>query len=1454
MTRERAPSDVAGGASVLPTSGIPGAAGASPWRPSRWFPASALLVLAALALWVALVLAPRERSEVIARWRDQVAALVEDRAGAVERWAAERFGDVSVVAAFPSVASLLGETEGGGAPRPGGEVRAHLDQIIGLVTVHYGYLSGVVLATDGRAVAGFGADLEPDPASRELVRECVTTGRRAAAFALRRGTRPVVYFVAPVVRHASTQVIGAVLLAADPESWLYPFLKREPVLTSTAETLLVIREGDQALFLTPLRHNPAAPLTLRRPLSAAGGAAAATLAGRSELGDYLDYRGVRVLAAARRIGGTPWALVAKVDRDEAFAEYHRWQVGALAGLAVALIAIGGLGFGLWHRDRALVREAAAVSERRLAELVNEADNAVFVLSAEGKVLQANPRAAEMYGYPLAELVGTRAADLHAPEAREGALAASRDALGGGPVRVETVHRHRDGTTFPVEVSTHHAVVGGERFLLQAVRDITDQEVARERIRFLNRLLRTISEINQLIVRERDRDRLLHEACRILVEHGEFLMAWVGLAGEASGVVTPVASAGLEDGYLGLVTIRFDDTPHGRGPTGTAIREGRPVVANDWAADGRLAPWREAARPRGYRSSAAFPLSVGGEVIGALTVYMGVATAFDAEVTALLTELTGDLSFALEAMEAAAQKIAADDALRESELQFRTLAETTGLGIMIVQDERFIYANPATERMVGYTAAELAGMRFYDLLHPDYRELVRQRASARLAGARDLPTRYEIKGIAKGGVPRWFELTSGATLLGGRPALVASIADVTEERRLRDLQAAIYEISEATQATSGLDELFRSIHAIVGRLMEARNFYIALYDPATNLLSFPYFVDEVDEPPAPFPAERGMTSHVVHTGQALLATPEVMKELEEKGEIQPLGADSVDWLGVPLKVQDVVIGVLAVQSYSGKVRYSAADQEVLSYVSAQVAQALEHKRAEDELRSSEARFRSYFELPLHGFAISSTEKRWLQVNDRLCSILGYSREELLRLTWPEITHPEDVEANLRWFDRLRAGEVDRYELEKRFIRKDGGVVWTRLSAGCVRKPDGALDYLVVLVEDISQRKAAEAALEHSRAQLRQAQKMEAVGNLAGGVAHDFNNLLQALLSQAQLLRTYAHDPERVKALGLELAQQISHGASLTRQLLLFSRRETTRREPFDLNHAVRDATKMLRRLVRANIALDIELADEALTVTADRGQFEQVLMNLTVNASDAMPEGGRLTIRTGALAGRRVWLSVEDTGTGIPDAIRERIFEPFFTTKGAGKGTGLGLSVVHGIVSQHGGSIEVDSEPGRGTRFRVILPAAAPAELSAAAEDAAEVAELQVGKGERILVVEDEEAAREGLRDILQSVGYEVTAAASGEEVGTLPADQPFDVLLTDLMLPGISGWDLAENLQERWPSLRVILMSGYAEDEAVRRGIGKGNMRFLQKPFDMAHLAREIRHALTQPPGFERSA
>ena len=503
---------------------------------------------------------------------------------------------------------------------------------------------------------------------------------------------------------------------------------------------------------------------------------------------------------------------------------------------------------------------------------------------------------------------------------------------------------------------------------------------------------------------------------------------------------------------------------------------------------------------------------------------------------------------------------------------------------------------------------------------------------------------------------------------------------------------------------------------------------------------------------------------------------------------------------------------------------------------------ERQRTEDALRESEAKYRLVVENATE--AIFIAQDGMVRFPNRAAvTVVGYPEDVLTSRPLPEFIHPDDRAMVLDRHRKRLEGEDAPNGYPFRVITQDGSVKWLEVRAALVRW--NGRPATLNLLTDVNERMQAQEALQRKEEELRQAQKMEAVGQLAGGIAHDFNNLLQAMLSQTQYLGSQPGDPEKVAALARELESEVKRGASLTRQLLLFSRRETVKSEDLDLNEVVRDGTRMLTRLLRANIALTVELIDAALPVTADRGQLQQVLTNLTVNASDAMPDGGTLTIRTGA-DGDRVWLRVEDSGHGIPDAIRDRIFEPFFTTKEAARGSGIGLSVVHGIVTHHGGRVEVESTAGAGTIFTVYLPRAGSHGLPEAAELAPGLAASGPATGERILIVEDEDGAREGLRDILTLLGYDVVAVGSGEEAGLLPAEPPFDLLITDLLLPGVSGNDLAPGLKDRWPRLAVILMSGYTEDEAVKRGVSGGNARFLQKPFSMEALAREVRAALDE--------
>lgn len=729
--------------------------------------------------WLALVAAPRERALSVERWRAQLSAAADDRKASLDHWLYERFGDAAVLTRDPDVARLAAEATGelAGVAHDEGlhsRVTAKLESVV----ASYGYRAVMVLGPDGRAVAAVGPSVDLQQDCLDLPRRSLASGRPLADTHLHGGATPVVQFTAPILPAGATKPAGAVLLVVDPAAWVYPFLRHQAVLSDTAETVLVRQEDGQVLYLTPLRHRPDPPLTFRRPLDRPGFAAAAAIREQEAFTEYVDYRGVPVFAVTRRLAGAPWGLVAKVDRNEALLPYRRFLTSALAALVALLLAVAGLGYGLWHRQRALVREALSASERRLAELVQQANDAVFVFSTEGRVLQANRRATELYGYSAEELLRLTTADLRAPETRDGAQATIQEVLQRGAMTFETVDRRQDGSTFPVEVSIRLARVQGGEFLIATGRDITPHKAAEARIRRLNRLLRTISEINQLIVRERDRDRLLDEACRILVEHGEFRMAWVGFADEERGVVVPAAAFGAGTDFLDQGEIRFDDSALGAGPTGTAIREQRTVVSRDWATDPTLGPWREAGRARGFCASASFPLHAAGTPRGALAVYSG-AGAFDDEVVRLVQELAGDLSFAMGAM-------AAEETLRESEDKFRYFFEHAVIGMSITRPSGELQVNQAFAETLGYPKEELQHMRWQDITHPDDIELRRSFFAPLLAGEKD-STRFVQRYLRRGGAIVWADVR---TVLrrdreGSPLYFITSVLDITERKRAEE---------------------------------------------------------------------------------------------------------------------------------------------------------------------------------------------------------------------------------------------------------------------------------------------------------------------------------------------------------------------------------------------------------------------------------------------------------------------------------------------------------------------------------------------------------------------------------------------------------------------------------------------------------------------------------------------
>ncbi len=511
---------------------------------------------------------------------------------------------------------------------------------------------------------------------------------------------------------------------------------------------------------------------------------------------------------------------------------------------------------------------------------------------------------------------------------------------------------------------------------------------------------------------------------------------------------------------------------------------------------------------------------------------------------------------------------------------------------------------------------------------------------------------------------------------------------------------------------------------------------------------------------------------------------------------------------------------------------------------------ERKQARLALERAEAKYRGIFENAVEGIFQSTPEGRFLTANPALAAMLGYSSPDDFIATVRDIPRQLYADPERRAnYALLLEGDGVVHGFECRFVRKDGSRIWVALSARAVRDPAGTLLLYEGTVQNITARKQLEE-------QLIQSQKMEAVGKLAGGVAHDFNNLLTVINGYSEVLSYQLAPDDPVREMVREIQKAGERAASLTRQLLAFSRKQILQPQTLNLNALVAELEKLLRRLIGEDVVLSTRLAADLEKITADPGQIEQVILNLAVNSRDAMPRGGDLVLDTGNVEldgvagypeippGRYVVLTIRDTGCGMNAAVRSHLFEPFFTTKEMGKGTGLGLATVYGIVRQSGGYIGVESELGRGSTFRLYFPRSADADPPGKPASG-EIRQSQPGT-ETVLLVEDDDDVRSLLCRNLKAHGYTVLEARDAAEALRLAAvcQEPIHLLATDVVMPGMSGRQLADRLSVLCPQTKVLFMSGYTDDAILRHGVNRNGTAFLQKPFTVAALIRKVRAVL----------
>jgi two-component system, cell cycle sensor histidine kinase and response regulator CckA len=759
----------------------------------------------------------------------------------------------------------------------------------------------------------------------------------------------------------------------------------------------------------------------------------------------------------------------------------------------------------------------------------------------------------------------------------------------------------------------------------------------------------------------------------------------------------------------------------------------------------------------------------------------------------------------------------EQSLRASEERYRDLVHVSPVAVFVNRDNHIAFANPAALALFGAAATEeVLGRSIFELYHPEDHDAVRERIACVGRGEPVSQAKLRIIG------------------LDGRVRHVETVAAQFRDREGPAIQVVLRDMTERRQAETAILEREERLSAIVQSAMDGiitvdDSYRIELVNPAAEKMFGYRAADlagqlmEVLMPERYRAAHRGHISKfsATYLAHRTMVNPGSQMGLRSNGEEFPLEAS------------------ISQSEVGGQKLFTVILRDIT-----------ERRRTEQALKAGEERFRQLAETIREVFWLTDPGKgEMVYISPAYEAIWGRTCQSLYDSprAWLEAIHPEDRERVLQ--AALTQQAAGTYHVEYRIVRPDGSVRWIQDKAFPVLGPDGQVSRIAGLAEDITDRRALEE-------QFRQTQRMESIGQLAGGVAHDFNNLLTVITASADMLGMELPSGDSTQELVQEIQHASQRAASLTRQLLAFSRQEVIEPKIVDLSAVVGDTEKMLRRLIGEDVLLTTNLCPSRCPVRIDAGQWGQVLLNLAVNARDAMPRGGRLTIDTTcvelddvfqrthptAAPGRYAKLAIADTGCGMTPEIQSRMFEPFFTTKGRGKGTGLGLAVVYGIVQQSGGMIDVSSEPGTGTVFTIYLPTVSdsPAVRPETGRS------LDLAGTETILLVEDEDAVRRVATRVLERKGYQVFGAADGREALELLEGHKgsFDLLLSDVVLPAMDGPSVAEAVRARHPNVRVLFASGYMDDAVTRRGVLAEEGAFLQKPYSPSVLLRRIREML----------
>ncbi len=950
-----------------------------------------------------------------------------------------------------------------------------------------------------------------------------------------------------------------------------------------------------------------------------------------------------------------------------------------------------------------------------------------------------------------------------------------------------------------------------------------QHIMENELKRLNRALLALSNCNQALLHANNEMELLNDICRIVVEIGGYKMAWVGYAEHDEGKsVRPVAQAGFEEGYLETVKLTWADVEHGRGPTGTAIRTGEPCLVNDVTGDTRFLLWREEAIKRGYTSNQSFPLKAGDRVFGALAIYSAIPEAFNAKETKLLTSLADNLAYGITILQNRQAREVAEEELRQSEARYKSLFQNKHTVMLIVDPENgmIVDANEAAVTFYGWQLAELCQMKISQINLLTEQETAREMELARNEKRNYFLFRHRL---ADGSI-RDVEVFSGPITMQNRLLLYSIINDITER----------------TQIEKALFESERRFRSITEQIVEM--FFV------TDEKGYVTYVSSVMENMFGYTPQEAIGHHF----SDYLAEEELPgAAVIFSNALQDSLTDQVAELRLKRKNGSLFYGEAHVRHYKGEDSFGIVGL---------IRDITLRKRYEQEILESKQFLKDIYDEVNHSIfvvdVLSDGIYRFKGINPVHEKLTGIRSDEIAGKTPEELLPPVFAAQVIHHYDDcLREGSSIHYEEHLPF--KGEETLWETV-LNPVRNVSGTIHRIIGTSTDITERRQNEEERAKLEMLLQQSQKMEVVGRLAGGVAHDFNNMLTVILGHSEMALELFDSSDEVYADLEAIRQAATRSADLTRQLLAFARKQIVSPKVLELNTAVEELLPMLRRLIGEHIML-VWLPDcKNSQINIDPSQIDQILVNLCVNARDAIKGNGRITLESGshtvsdtlsessnseALSVDYVTLSVRDDGCGIVQNDLEHIFEPFFTTKKPGQGTGLGLSMVYGIVKQNNGTIECQSEPGKGTTITIHLPLH---KAQSKEDQNAQTKQLTHQGHQTILLVEDELPILKLCKLMLERNGYKVLAAVTVNEALGLAKNYngTIDLLLTDVIMPEMNGAELSKQLNVVRPELKILYMSGYTADVIANNSQLKSGVNFIQKPFNMQSLSTAVYNVL----------